>query len=463
MDYTCVEFVTQREPFLSGNGVIFAVIDSGIDYYLDEFRNLEGSTRIIAIFDQTTNTEYTREKINEAITLGRERGITIVPERDSSGHGTAVTAIGAGTVSGVAKGADILVVKLGIPETDQFPRTTQLMRAINYVVNKGIELNKPLAINISFGNTYGDHKGESLLERFIDNASEIGKNVIVIGSGNEGASNGHTSGIALTENLIELVVAPYESGLSLQLWKNFVDNFNLRIESPGGEKVTIDININQIQKITLEKTLLLIYVGTTTPYSISQEIYIDMQTVNDENYINDGVWKFTLIPLEVINGEYNMYLPSFAARNAGTGFLLPDPNATLTIPSTSLKALTVGAYDHRLRDYAFFSGRGYVYRRTNSNQVVNNKPDLVAPGTDIRVPLPVLGYDNVSGTSFATPFVTGAAALLMEYGVVRGNDPYLYGQKIKSYLIKTATKLPGIPNWPNAELGWGALCLRLLN
>lgn len=469
MDSSCIPFVTDREPFLSGEGVIFAVIDSGIDYFLDEFKNDDGTTRIMTIVDQTTNSQYTRDQINEAISLGRPEGLQIVPQTDVSGHGTAVAAIGAGSITGVAKKADILAIKLGNPASDSFPRTTQLMRAITYAVNMGVSLNRPIVINLSFGNTYGDHRGESLLERFIDNASEIGKNVIVIGSGNEGASNGHTSGVALEEKTIELVVAPYERGLSVQLWKYINDRYDLIIESPGGERKTIYLEGNRIERITFEETLLLIYIGEPKPYSVNQEIYIEMQTVGDNRYINNGVWKFTIVPDEVVTGEYRFYLPSFAARNAGTGFLLPTPEVTLTIPSTSQRAITVGAYDDRLRSYADFSGRGYVYRYLEGQQtggipsigIAFNKPDLVAPGVDIRVPVTEGGYENVSGTSFATPFVSGAAALLMEYGIVRGNDPYLYGQKLKSHLTSSTTKLPGEEFWPNARSGWGALCVKI--
>lgn len=469
MDSSCIPFVTDQEPFLSGEGVIFAVIDSGIDYYNEEFRNSDGTTRIMTIVDQTTNSEYTREQINEALSLGYPDGNRVVAQRDVSGHGTAVTAIGAGSIIGVAKKSDILVIKLGTPASDSFPRTTNLMRAINYAVNMGVSLNRPVVINLSFGNTYGDHRGESLLERFIDNASEIGKNVIVIGSGNEGASNGHASGTALERKEIELVVAQYETGLNIQLWKYYNDVYDLTIISPGGESITFRTDESRVERITLESTLLLVFIGEPKPYSVNQEIYIDMQTVGENRYINAGIWKFVITPNEVVTGEYRFYLPSFATRNAGTGFLLPTPEVTLTIPSTSLRAITVGAYDDRLMSYASFSGRGYVYRYLEGQQtqtlpsigIAFNKPDIVAPGVDIRVPALSGGYENVSGTSFATPFVSGAAALLMEYGIVRQNDIYLYGQKLKSYLTKSARKLPAENVWPNARLGWGALCVTI--
>lgn len=480
-DISCITQVTQGEPYLSGEGVIVAVLDSGIDFYLDEFLNEQGKTRLIALWDQSAVPDqekgfnppegfmegviYAREQIDAAIEAGRGEGYKIVPQRDVSGHGTAVAGVAAGSISGVAPKAELLIVKLGTPLTDSFPRTTQLMRGITYAVNLGVTLNRPVAINLSFGNTYGDHRGESLLERFLDNASEIGRTSIIAGSGNEGNSNGHTAGTAFERKLVELSVAEYETGLSVQLWKFYNDSFRLRIISPGGEEIELLLNKLETIRRTLEQTQLLCYIGEPLPYSEEQEIFIDM--IPNERYITAGVWRFELIPENVITGEYRFYLPGYAARNSGTGFYLPTPEVTLTIPSTSRRVITVGAYNSEIRSYADFSGRGYVYRYREGRGeeelmagIAFSKPELVAPGVNITVPQVGGGYERVSGTSFAAPFVTGSSALLMEYGIVRGNDRYLYGQKLKATLTKGAKKLPAQADYPNSLLGWGALCLR---
>lgn len=482
---SCITQVTQQEPYLTGERVIIAVLDSGIDYFLPEFRDAAGQTRILAIWDQTQQPDmqqgkqpppgyqegvlYTREMINEALALGRENGQKLVPVFDLSGHGTAVAGVAAGSNMGVAPKADLLVIRLGNPQANSFPRTTQLMRGINYAVNLGVTLNRPVAINVSFGNTYGDHQGNSLLERFIDNASEIGRSVIVIGSGNEGVSGGHTAGIIQKESrIVELAVANYETGLSIQLWKFYQDVFNLVITSPGGEKAILELSVlreAQTERRTLEQTQLLCYLGTPLPYNVQQEIFVDIIPVN--NYINSGVWRIELVPVSLVTGEYRFYLPGYAVRNAATGFFLPTPEMTITIPSTARRAVTVGAYDVARRSYADFSGRGYVYRyndgRTDTaggQQIIADvKPDLTAPGVNITVPVPDGGYEQVSGTSFATPFVTGAAALLMEWGIVRGNDRFLYGERLKASLIRGAQSLSGISGRPDSRIGWGKLCV----
>lgn len=482
---SCITQVTQQEPYLTGENVILAVLDSGIDYFLPEFRDAGGQTRIMAIWDQTQQPDeaqgrippegyregvlYTREMINEALALGREEGQKLVPVFDLSGHGTAVAGVAAGTNMGAAPKADLLVIRLGNPQPDSFPRTTQLMRGINYAVKLGAALNRPVAINISFGNTYGDHQGNSLLERFIDNASEIGKSAIIIGSGNEGTSSGHTAGVVKEgSRMVELAVAGYETGLSIQLWKFYQDIYNLSIISPSGERMTIELsNINAAQTVrrTLEQTQLLCYLGKPLPYNVQQEIFIDM--IPAGSYVNTGVWRMELQPVSLVTGEYRFYLPGYAVRNAATGFFLPTPEMTITIPSTARRAVTVGAYDVPRRSYADFSGRGYVYRyddgRTDmagGQQITADvKPDLCAPGVNITVPVPNGGYEQVSGTSFATPFVAGAAALLMEWGIIRGNDRFLYGERLKASLIRGARPLAGVPARPDSRIGWGTLCV----
>ncbi len=165
------------------------------------------------------------------------------------------------------------------------------------------------------------------------------------------------------------------------------------------------------------------------------------------------IWTLRLIPRRIVTGEYNLWLPSQAALNTDTRFLASTPDVTLTIPSTAAGVISVGAYNDSYQSYAAFSGRGYEGRLGAS------KPDLAAPGVDIITTKAGGGYEAVTGTSFAAPFVTGSAALMMEWGIVRGNDPYLYGEKVKAYLQGGARRLPGFEYFPNPQVGYGALCV----
>ena len=453
---SCINAVQQgmNNPFgLFGKGTIVAVIDTGIRAESMEFRNADGSTRILNIWDQTTGTEYDRSQIDEAL-QNETKDTAGIPGADVLGHGTQVAAIACGS-SGVAAQADILVVKLGLAAKNGFPRTTQLMEALDYVVRKAIDYGKPLAVNISFGNNYGDHTGSSLLENFINDIADSWKCSICIGSGNEGLGAVHTGGTLTedTEETVELAVSSYETGLSIQIWKDYRDDIAVEIIAPSGRNLGRIQENSRVSRIRYEDMELLTYFGEPSPFRIRQEIYIDMipQTV----YIQSGLWKLRLIPRSIRNGRYDMWLPAQGALNFGTGFTSPDSASTFTIPSAAAKAVTVGAYDAGTGSAAPFSGQGYIVEIGGSLMV---KPELAAPGVNVLVPS-VSGMARVSGTSYATPFVTGSAALLMEWGIVRGNDTFLYGEKLKAYLIKGAEPLAGAAV-PDTQTGWGRLCLK---
>lgn len=327
-----------------------------------------------------------------------------------------------GQYQGVAPECELLVVKMGTPAPDSFPRTTELMRAMTYAVKKAVELGMPMAVNLSFGNTYGSHDGTSLVERFLDNASEIGRCAVCVGSGNEGAAGGHVAGsFGMNANpsqrqRIELSVGNYQGTVSVQLWKEYTDVFRIELVSPGGQETLVDVSHTGGDSVVLEQTRILIYVGEPSPYSVNQEIYFDFLPTG--NYVNQGVWTFYLYPVKTVTGNYDFYLPSNVVLNTATRFFTPTPEKTLTIPSTASKVITVGAYDAAYGSYADFSGRGYPVRSILGERMLqgNVKPDIAAPGVNIATIGPDQTFVQVSGTSFATPFVTGSAALMMEWG-----------------------------------------------
>ena len=465
----------QSFPLL-GKDVLIGIVDSGIDYENPDFRNADGTTRILALWDQTIQngkppegyhigTEFTSEQINEALRMEvREERYRIVPSRDTSGHGTAVAGIAAGNGRGSKNGkyrgaapeAGLLIVKMGGAGKTGFPRTTQLMRGVDYIVRKAEELKKPVAINISFGNTYGSHDGTSLLERYLNTVSERWKNVICVGSGNEGTTAGHAAGEyrkgMMTE--VQLAVQQREKSFSLQIWKSYVDEVAITIVDPSGNHSGRLEEKEGTQRIQIGETELLVYYGEPKPYSIRQEIYISFLPRNE--FVTAGVWKIQMMPGQVVDKLWQMWLPVQNALNIGTAFLKPDSSTTLTIPSTASLVITVAAYNALTFSYADFSGRGstQIYEGENAN-----KPDLAAPGVRVMAPVAGGGYAEFTGTSFATPFVTGSAALLMEWGIVKGNDSYLYGEKVKAYLRRGARQIPGYERWPNGELGYGRLCV----
>lgn len=490
---------------LSGQGILVAIVDSGIDYMHPDFRNEDGSTRILKLWDQTLNSTdpppgfttgslFTEEQINVALSqqsLGER--LALVPSTDRSSHGTSVAGIacGNGRASngrnrGVAYKSTILVVKLGTSINRSFPRTTQLMEAVDFCVRTSLERNQPIAINLSFGNNYGSHDGNSLVERYLDDISGLGRSSICIGTGNEGASAHHVHGTlydrsnraALTMrspysspfdpylHVIEIGVGENESTLNLQLWKNYFDLFDVTITAPSSASYGPIQNIPGTQQFTLDQTDIMLYYGEPKPYNKSQELYFEfiphkspsggtsIQNPSlSSNSIAGGIWRFTLAPRSIVTGNYSFYLPTGEVIGPKTRFLRPTELSTLTIPSTASRVLSVGAYDSNTDRFAYFSGRGYALG------VGNVKPDIVAPGVGITTASPGGSYSLRTGTSFATPFATGSAALLMQWGILQGNDPYLYGEKIKAYFISGARHLAGEQVYPNPSLGYGALCV----
>lgn len=457
---SCINPLQYGSENLTGKGVLVAVIDSGIDYYHEDFRNVDGSSRILRLWDQVTGNVYTKEELDLALTMGsRDAALTKVPSIDVSGHGTAVAGIaagngrgGRGAVRGIAYESSLLIVKLGSPLKDSFPRTTQLMRAMQFAVEQAEYFKMPLVVNLSFGNSYGSHDGSSLLETYLDTIADIGRVSIVVGTGNEGSGEGHHMGMLREgeEQVVEFSIAPFETGINLQLWKSYVDEFDVSLLSPSGVKAGPISQILGAQQIMFEDTKVLLYYGKPSPYSIAQEIFMDFLPRKD--YLGSGVWKLILTPKKIVDGRYDLWLPVEGVRNRSTRFLTPSPNTTLTIPSTADKVISVGAYNDAFQSLTDFSGNGFT-RRTD--QI---KPDLAAPGVDILTAKAGGGYESLTGTSFAAPFVSGTAALLMQWGIIEKNDPYLYGEKLKAYLLRGAKPIAGITVYPDNRVGYGALC-----
>ena len=467
---SCIPAVQNARYDLYGDGVLVALLDSGVDYAHPDFRNEDGTTRILALWDQTIpgrppegyriGTEYTQQEINEALAADTESArYALVPSRDVSGHGTRVLGIAAGNgrasggrYRGIASRSPILAVKLGMPREEGFPRTTELMQGLDYCIRKALELRLPVVVNISIGNTYGAHDGTSLLETYIADIANVWKSVICIGTGNEGYAAGHAAGILQerTTETVELAVGEYETAFSIQIWKSYLDEIDITLISPGGRRAGPIQKLLGAQRFVLEETEILLYYGEPSPYSQSQEIYLELLPRGD--YVDTGIWTLELAAGEIRDGHYHIWLPSSAALNGGTRFLRASADTTLTIPSTARRIVAIGAYDSRTLTYADFSGRGGTCD-------LREKPVLVAPGVRILTTAPGGTYAEATGTSFATPFATGAAALLLQWGIVDGHAPYLYGEKAIAFLKKGTRPLPAYAEYPNPEVGWGTLCV----
>lgn len=454
---------------LTGRNTLIAIIDSGIDYTHPDFKNPNGSTRIKYIWDQTILSDssdnpvpfgslYDENIINLALQSNTAaQRLSICPSIDISGHGTHVAGIAAGNGAasnglyrGVAYEADLIIVKLAPNTNTGFPGTVQIMTAVDFCIRTSLELNTPVSINLSLGNTYGSHSGTSLLETYLDSVMGLYQSCIVVGSGNEGSSAGHATFSPGSSNIQQISVGDYTPSLSIMLWKRYWDKQIFNISSPNGSNITVPTEPGGYN-FSISGNNLYVYIGEPSPYSIYQEIFLELQG-QPASYITSGIWNINNIGEN--NSNTDLWLSSSGTRSQATRFLTPNVNTTLTIPSTASKVISVGAYDSSTDQIASFSGRGFTWG-TNIY-----KPDLIAPGVNITACAPGGNYSTRSGTSMATPFVTGCCAALMQWGIVLGNDPYLYGEKMRAFLINGARRLPGETNYPSPVYGWGALCLR---
>ena len=441
---------------LTGKGCAIAVIDTGIDYAHPEFIDSDGNTRLICLWDMSRDGTppegfrkgnlYSREEINEA--LQSPFPYSVIPLPDLSGHGTAVAGIAAGN-NGAAPEAQIIGVKLSASDNEAAV-STDIMRALRFVIDTARGLDMPLAINISYGMNEGAHNGTSLFEEYITAVGNEWKSSVIIPTGNEGSAGHHFSGTmkSLGTESIDMFTSAGLKSFYLSIWKDFTDEISMRIVFPD---LTISPELTLVSpefEFRTGKIRVRGIYGTPTTYSVDQEVLWTFTA--EDGFIPVGLWRIILRSGSIVNGRYNIWLPTVGQVSKETYFSSPENELTITIPSTAEKVIRVAGYDSRIMSTAEFSGVG-----TN-----NILPDIAAPAVRINAPVAGGGYGLFTGTSFASPFVAGSAALLMEWGIVRGNDPFFYGERIRAQLRLSAKRSSAV-SYPNKAVGYGILCLSI--
>lgn len=440
---------------LTGEGILVGFLDTGIDYTHNAFKDADGNTRIEYIYDLENGIIYDKNKINEA--LKAEDPFSIVPEIDLSGHGTHVAGIACagGKINydnyGVAYKSSIAMVKITGENSLRAALSTQLMRGLKFLMDKSNEINKPLVVNISLSTNDGSHNGSSLLEKYIQTFTQLQKAVIVVAAGNEGNSAHHVGGKMKKEEDLDLNIGAGEKSIKLDFYKPVLVDVSVEVISPTGIS-TGPMELSESYKerfVGREK--IIVYSTGPKPFDIQGQTTISILPLGDA--ITSGGWRIIVRKLNNYEGYFDIWLPISEGLNEKTRFLQPDVYNTLGIPATVEGVISVGSYNFLNNNLSAFSGRGVI----RPEWLI--KPDLVAPGENILSTVEEQGFDTKSGTSMAAPQVAGICALLFEWGIIKNNDPFLYGERIKYYLIKGAKRTLFGEAYPNPDLGYGFVCL----
>lgn len=462
---------------LTGRGVLIGMVDTGIDYLNEEFIREDDTSKVVSIWDQTIQDNsdskvyigrtYSADEINNAIKAYRNHQdpYVIVPSRDEEGHGTKMAGIiGARgsnrEIQGVASGCEFVIVKLfesinfkkeleanSIPYTPVY-NTSEILTAIDYLKNFSIDQNKPMVIYLGVGTTEGSHDGNNIISRYITSVGSVRGLVTVAGVGNEGAAEGHASGFIQQVGgtvSIEIRISKEMKYFSFKIWVLKPNIASLNVISPNGDESNfIKAKNNEDQSINFVFYKTEMRVRYYVPEHFTGHEVIDVSF----NNIKVGLWILQLRGDYITSGVYNIWLPPQKTLPEGTRFLQSDPVVTLTIPSTARKVVTVGYYGNNNALIAA-SGKGF-----SINEMLTN-PDIATIGVDILTTRPAGGTTKVSGSSAAAAIIAGACALLMEWGIVKGNDITMYSTKIIAYLIHGADRSNPIYRYPNREIGYG--------
>lgn len=473
-----------------GAGVIVGFVDTGINYTDSLFRNVDGSTRIIGIWDQTNNsdnsnnienetvkpfsafsalygTQYTAEEINLA--LNSDNPASIVPTRDENGHGTFLASIAAGNrderagFSGAAPQASIAMVKLKpakqylrdfylIRDGAEAYQENDIMMGVSYLYFLARKYSMPLVVCIPLGTNMGSHMGMSRLGQYLNQVSLSNGSAVITAAGNETGARHHFRAVmdaSTDEVTAELRVGEREAGFSMELWAENMGVYTVGFISPTGEvarEISVPLRGENTVSFLLEQTQITVYTQIADVSAGSQFIFMRF-----ENPMS-GIWRILIRNSLDIRETFHLWLPVRGFITDETYFLRPDPDTIITDPGNARYPITVTAYDHTKNSIYIHASRGYSL----SGRI---KPDLAAPGVNI-LGASVSGrrLTRMSGTSVSAAHLAGAAAILLNWGVLNANYPYLNTPVLKSIFVRGAQRNPAL-TYPNREFGYGTLDL----
>lgn len=467
----------QSNPNLAlfGQGVLVAVIDTGIDYQHNAFLYADGTTRIFSIWDQTINennnppagfyygSEYSSEQINTA--LESAEPLNVVPSFDEIGHGTMIAGIIGGSpdrsmdFSGVVPLCEFVIVKLkpakkmnkqifSIPNDKLCYEETDVIAGLTYVTDIAQRIQRPLAICIAIGSSQGGNTGLGATSSYLTYLSTFPHIGISISGGNEGNSRRHYVG-KITQPYFtefELNVSEKDPAFSFEIWGSSPFTMSLDIITPTGEAITnLTPQISECRKLNFIFTPTTIWFNNIATESKTSDQLILLRF----EYAFPGIWRFRVTSIDKEPLLFHCWLPAGDLISDETFFLNSNPDTTITSPGNSIVPLTVSNYDAATGNVFLTSSRGFSRRNVI-------KPDLAAPGTNLICPAPSNKYTQITGTGAAAAHSTGIIAMILEWAVIKGNYTSITGSNIRKLLIRGAYTYPNI-EYPNTIWGYGLI------
>ncbi|MEL7240894.1 MAG: S8 family peptidase [Cyanobacteria bacterium J06629_18] len=462
-------------PEQQSKDVVVGIIDLGCDFAHQNFRHLDGSTRILALWDQDGSSEpdspfgygrvYRSAEINQALKAENPyQALGYYPGQIA--HGTHVmdiaTGNGNGTGSpGIAPEADIVFVHFsngavkavlsdgGYAVDKSLGDTTELVEAVDFIFE--IAQNRPCVINISLALHCGPHDGTALVEQSIDALVGSKPNrAVVIAAGNSYYKGIHASGKVPKNGYRDLlwdIPRGHWQYKALELWYDKQDKFQLELISPDGESL-VSLQLGENGEIVDEDDNTVIYLSHRfcDPNNGDNIIGVFM-----ESRLPGGIWTVRLYGVEVSNGNFHAWIER--EDGSQTSFVTPHDN-THTVNSIGCghNIIMVGSYDPTKpnQPISYFSSSG-------PTRDGRKKPDFIAPGQNIWAAASLTGTKSYrkSGTSMSAPVVTGIIALMLSEANARNVE--LDINQIRDILIQSAENNPPEDPLQKARYGHGSI------
>ncbi|WP_066370340.1 S8 family serine peptidase [Herbidospora mongoliensis] len=440
---------------LTGAGVVIGIVDWGCDFDHPNFKNRDGSTRILALWDQRGPASpdaphpygygvlHTRQQIDDALHAMDPYDALGYRPADAE-HGTHVMDIAAGNglgggPVGVAPEADLVFVHLADRGTSGLANlgdSVRILEAIDFIARTAGP--QPWVINVSVGTQGGPHDGKTIGEQALDHLLRAAPGRFVVQSaGNYFDARAHASGRLETQQIRTLTMITQEDDVTpneLEIWYSGEDEFDVQVASPTGQHTRRVRLREQVDVTEDDRVVGRIYHRYLDPNNHSHHIEVFLYP-----WAQAGAWSIKLRAVNVRHGTFHAWLErDQSCVHCQTRFDEADADRTCTTGTIANGhlPLVVGAYDAHsaTRELAAFSSAG----PTRDGRA---KPDLVAPGVRViaarSAPPDGTGSPELltckSGTSMAAPHATGTAALCLQ-----GASYPLAAVEIRALLMRTA-------------------------